>query len=250
VKKKHEEHENHERWLVSYADFITLLFAFFVVMYSVSSVNEGKFRVLSDSLVSSFTNSKPVGDLSLVELPIQNKAKIQIREEPNSQDSSRAYVKIANALTTAKVPQGVKITSTERGLHIRIKDEALFSSGSARINPHIAEFIDLIASLVKDLPNHIAVEGHTDNQPIRSTTFASNWDLSTARANVLIRYFIEYHQLAAHRFSSTGYAGTRPVESNETPEGRAFNRRVELIILRDINHNNRVDLSPSHPYLP
>ncbi|HSF07799.1 MAG TPA: flagellar motor protein MotB [Nitrospirales bacterium] len=246
MKKKHEEHENHERWLVSYADFITLLFAFFVVMYSVSSVNEGKFRVLSDSLVSSFTNNKPVGDLSLVNLPIQKSTPIQVKEEQKSSDNSRSYLKVANAIIAAKVPQGVKITSTERGLNIRIKDEALFSSGSAIINPQIEEFIDLVASLVKDLPNLIAVEGHTDNQPIRSPVYPSNWDLSTARANALIRYLIGHHQLAAQRFSSTGYAGTRPVVSNETPEGQASNRRVELIVLRDINP----DTSPSHPYLP
>jgi chemotaxis protein MotB len=246
VKKKHEEHENHERWLVSYADFITLLFAFFVVMYSVSSVNEGKFRVLSDSLVNSFANNKPVGELSLVTLPIQKSTPIQVKEEQKSADNSRSYLKVANAITTAKVPQGVKITSTERGLNIRIKDEALFSSGSASINPQIREFIDLIASLVRDLPNPIAVEGHTDNQPIRTVVFPSNWDLSTARANTLIRYLIEHQQLAAHRFSSTGYAGTRPIESNDTLEGRASNRRVELIVLRDISS----EPSFSHPFLP
>jgi chemotaxis protein MotB len=140
----------------------------------------------------------------------------------------------------------VKITSTERGLNIRIKDDALFRSGSASINPQIQEFIDLIASLVKDLPNLIAVEGHTDNQPIRSAVFPSNWDLSTTRANALIRYLIEQHQLAAHRFSSTGYAGTRPVESNDTLDGQASNRRVELIVLRDTSPKT----SPSHPFLP
>ena len=246
MKKKHEEHENHERWLVSYADFITLLFAFFVVMYSVSSVNEGKFRVLSESLVSSFTNNKPVGELSIVNLPIQKSKQIQVKEEQKSADNARSYLKVAHAITAAKVPQGVKITSTEHGLNIRIKDEALFSSGSASLNPQIQEFIDLIASLVKDLPNLIAVEGHTDNQPIRSAAFPSNWDLSTARANTLIRYLIERHQLAGNRFSSTGYAGTRPIESNDTPEGQASNRRVELIVLRDTSP----EPSPSHPFLP
>ena len=246
MKKKHEEHENHERWLVSYADFITLLFAFFVVMYSVSSVNEGKFRVLRESLVSSFTNNKPVGELSLVNLPIQKSKQIQVIEEQKPTDNIRSYLKVANAITAAKIPQGVKITSTERGLNIRINDEALFSSGSASMNPQIQEFIDLIASLVKDLPNLIAVEGHTDNQPIHSAAFPSNWDLSTARANSLIRYLTEHHQLAANRFSSTGYAGTRPVESNDTPDGQAANRRVELIVLRDTS----ADHSPSHPLLP
>ena len=245
MKKKHEEHENHERWLVSYADFITLLFAFFVVMYSVSSVNEGKFKVLSESLVSSFNNKKTVGELSIVSLPINKNTPIQVQEKPPA-DNARAFLSVANAITAANVPQGVQITTTERGLNIRIKDDALFQSGSARLNPQIEEFIDLIASLVKELPNGIAVEGHTDNQPIRSSLYPSNWDLSTARANTLVRYLIDHHHLADYRLSSTGYAGSRPVELNDTPEGQASNRRVEIIVLKD----TRSDIDSSHPFLP
>ncbi|HNP27526.1 MAG: OmpA family protein [Nitrospira sp.] len=246
MKKKHEEHENHERWLVSYADFITLLFAFFVVMYSVSSVNEGKFKVLSESLVSSFNNKKAAGEISIVNLPINTKTTIQVKENTASAENAQAFLKMANAITAANLPQGVKITTTERGLNIRIKDDALFQSGSAKLNPQIQEFIDLIGSLVKDLPNFIAVEGHTDNQPIRSSLYPSNWDLSTARANTLVRYLIDHHHLADYRLSSTGYAGTRPVELNDTPEGQASNRRVELIVLKD----SRSDSTSSHPYLP
>jgi len=246
VKKKHEEHENHERWLVSYADFITLLFAFFVVMYSVSSVNQGKYRVLSDSLSSSFSNTKPIGDLSIMNLPISKNKQIVVKERPKSQDNARSYLKVANSIATSKVPKGVKVTSTERGLSIRIADDALFSSGSSVINPQIQEFLDLITGLVRDLPNFIAVEGHTDNQPIRTAEFPSNWDLSTARANALIRYFIEHHHLRADRFSSTGFAGTRPIESNATLEGQASNRRVELIVLRDTHPR----AATSHPFLP
>ncbi|MFZ1748500.1 MAG: flagellar motor protein MotB [Nitrospirales bacterium] len=246
MKKKHEEHENHERWLVSYADFITLLFAFFVVMYSVSSVNEGKFKVLSESLVSSFNNKKTVGELSIVNLPINKNIPIQVKAKTSSAENARAFLNVANAITAANIPQGVQITTTERGLNIRIKDDALFQSGSARLNPQIIEFIDLIAGLVKELPNLISVEGHTDNQPIRSSLYPSNWDLSTARANTLVRYLIDQHHLADYRLSSSGYAGTRPVELNDTPQGQASNRRVELIVLRD----TRSDTESSHPYLP
>ena len=108
------------------------------------------------------------------------------------------------------------------------------------------EFLDLITGLVRDLPNSIAVEGHTDNQPIRTAEFPSNWDLSTGRANAIIRYFTEHHQLRADRFSSAGFAGTRPIESNSTVEGQSANRRVELIVLRDTNPR----ASESHPFLP
>lgn len=246
MKKKHEEHENHERWLVSYADFITLLFAFFVVMYSVSSVNEGKYRVLSDSLASSFSKTKAVGDLSLMNMPVTKSKQILVKERPKSKDNARSYLQVANAIAAAKVPKGVKVTSTERGLSIRIADDTLFSSGSSTINPQMKEFLDLITGLVRDLPNLIAVEGHTDNQPIKTLEFPSNWDLSTGRANSLIRYFTEHHHLRSDRFSSAGYAGTRPIESNATAEGQASNRRVELIVLRDTSPR----ALDSHPFLP
>ncbi len=246
MKKKHEEHENMERWLVSYADFITLLFAFFVVMYSVSSVNEGKYRVMSNALKSSFSNTRPIGELSIMNLPIEKSRQIVVTERQKPQSNARTFLKVANSITESKVPDGVKITSTERGLSIRIKDDALFSSGSADLNPQIKEFLDLIAGLVRELPNLIAVEGHTDNRPIRTATYPSNWDLSTARANTLLRYFTEHHHLRADRFTSTGFAGTRPIESNSTSEGRASNRRVELIVLRDTSP----PASFSHPYLP
>ncbi len=246
MKKKHEEHENHERWLVSYADFITLLFAFFVVMYSVSSVNEGKYRVLSDSLVKSFSNSKAMGNPTVLDLPISQSRQLVVKEKPEASTNARSYLKVANAITTAKIPEGVKVTSTERGLSIRIKDDALFETGSADINPKVREFLDLVAGLIKDLPNQVAVEGHTDNQPIRTAEFPSNWDLSTARANTLVRYLIDRHQMAGRRFSSTGFAGTRPIESNQTEEGRSSNRRVELVVLRD----TQPKVAESHPFLP
>jgi len=246
MKKKHEEHENMERWLVSYADFITLLFAFFVVMYSVSSVNEGKYRVMSNALKSSFSNTKPIGELSIMNLPVEKNRQIVVTERQKSQSNARTFLKVANSITTSKVPDGVKITSMERGLSIRIRDDALFSSGSANLNSQIKEFLDLIAGLVRELPNLIAVEGHTDNQPIRTARYPSNWDLSTARANTLLRYFTEYHHLRSDRFSSTGYAGTRPIESNATLEGQASNRRVEVIVLR----NTSPRTSTSHPFLP
>ncbi len=246
MKKKHEEHENHERWLVSYADFITLLFAFFVVMYSVSSVNEGKLKVLSDSLSISFSNAKPVGELSIMNLPIEKSRQIVVKERQNSKLNRRAFLKVANAINTVKAPQGVKISSTERGLTIRVTDDALFASGSAAINPQIKEFLDLIAGMVRDLPNLISVEGHTDNQHINTAAFPSNWDLSTARANTLVRYMTEFHHLRSDRFSSTGYAGTRPLESNGTLKGQAANRRVELVILRATKAPER----NSQPFLP
>ena len=246
MKKKHEEHENHERWLVSYADFITLLFAFFVVMYSVSSVNEGKYRILSDSLAGSFSKTNADGDLSVMNLPVTTSKPSVVQDPASSQKNAEAFLNVGNAIAAAKVPEGVKVNSTERGLSIQIADNTLFRSGTSSINPDMQEYLDLITGLVRNLPNLIAVEGHTDNQPIHTAQYPSNWDLSTARANALIRYFTEHHHLRSDRFSSTGFAGTRPIHSNSTSEGQASNRRVELIVLRDTD----AEASTSHPFLP
>ncbi len=232
MKKKHEEHENHERWLVSYADFITLLFAFFVVMYAVSSVNEGKYRTLSESMVSAFSNHKPMGSLSIIKLPFEKRKEVLTTDPPKVKDNVRAYVKIANAIQSIKLPKGVSVKSGARGLNIRISDDALFESGSASLSQEVKEFLDLIASLVKELPNYITVEGHTDSVPIKAGPFPSNWELSASRASILVRYFTEIRGLDPKRFSATSFAGQRPVESNETAKGRSANRRVEIIILR------------------
>ena len=232
MKKKHEEHENHERWLVSYADFITLLFAFFVVMYAVSSVNEGKYRTLSESLVSAFSNHKPMGNLSIIQLPFEKRKEVLTTDPPKVKQNVRAYVKIANAIQTSKLPEGVTVKSEKRGLNIRVSDDALFASGSATIRPQVKEFLDLIAGLVSELPNLISIEGHTDSRPMRSGPFPSNWDLSASRASILVRFFTEIHKLDPKRFSATSFAGHRPLESNDTAKGRAANRRVEIVILR------------------
>jgi len=245
LKKKHEEHENHERWLVSYADFITLLFAFFVVMYAVSSVNEGKYRTLSESLVSAFSNHKPVGSPTIVELPFAKRKEVLTKEQSKIKLNVRAYVKIANAIQSTKLPDGVSVTSGKRGLNIRISDDALFASGSASIRPEVKEFLDLISGLVKDLPNYISVEGHSDSVPIRAAAFPSNWELSASRASVLVRYFTDVRGLDPQRFSAISYAGYRPVASNDTAKGRSANRRVEIVILR---HTHAPTL-PRNPFV-
>ncbi len=245
MKKKHEEHENHERWLVSYADFITLLFAFFVVMYSVSSVNEGKYRTVSESITTAFTNHKPIGQMSVVPLPMeQSKPAMDssLKKRPND---FQVYLKAANSLATVKSAEGdVTVQNTSRGISIKIKNEVAFDSGQAHMKPAVRELLDLIAALVKDLPNLISVEGHTDAIPIRTRQYPSNWELSASRATALVRYFINQHQLVANRFSATGFGGEHPIKTNATPEGRAANRRVEIVILRETQRFENSFLPP------
>jgi len=245
MKKKHEEHENHERWLVSYADFITLLFAFFVVMYSVSSVNEGKYRTLSESMVSAFTNHKPLGQMSVVPLPMEQTKPAMQKELNERPDDFQVYLKVANALATMEGKKGdVSVQNSARGISIKIKSEVAFDSGQAQMKPEVRELLDLIAALVKGIPNLISVEGHTDAIPIRTLQYPSNWELSASRATALVRYFINQHQLAADRFSATGFGGEHPVQTNSTAEGRAANRRVEIVILRDTQRIKKSFLPP------
>jgi len=252
-RKRHEEHENHERWLVSYADFITLLFAFFVVMYSISSVNEGKYRVLSETLESVFsqpTRSEDpiqIGEISrgqgervaspgkpelpdfeieLPELPKEN--------PPISEQSIRTINDISQQLSSALADlitnEDVSIKQTEDWLEVEINSNFLFASGDARLAREAVPVIGQIADVLAPVANPLQIEGFTDDQPINTPRFPSNWELSAARAasvvNLLDRFGIE-----PGRMSAIGYGEFKPIADNGTELGRQKNRRVVLVIL-------------------
>ncbi|GHD56067.1 flagellar motor protein MotD [Jeongeupia chitinilytica] len=243
ARRKHdEEHESHERWLVSYADFITLLFAFFVVMYAISSVNEGKYRVLSDALVSAFRNEVP-SSISVIQLPNQAQAGAKPKVSPSApprapelEAQAKKMRGMAGDIRGALGPlieQGkVRVTQSKRGIAVEISDSVLFDLGRAELQAASVTMLKTVAELVRDNDNLIQVEGHTDNQPIRSTQYPSNWELSAARAASVVRLFAE-NGIVPKRMVAIGYAEFRPVEQNETVEGRARNRRVTLNILAD-----------------
>ena len=258
-KKNHEEHENHERWLVSYADFITLLFAFFVVMYAVSSVNAGKYRVLSDSLVAAFNEPKKsfepiqVGEIvksatnasieivskpTLIKVPIvtlsnqdTDKGNLPGAGFTSSPENARDIQKIADEVAEAMqqlVDMGlVAISVTDLWVEVDIKDSVLFPSGSARIRQEAIEVLTRVAAILADFTNPVRVEGFTDNVPINTPVYPSNWELSSARASSVVRLF-EGHNISSTRLSAVGYGEYRPVAANDTVEGRAKNRRVVL----------------------
>ncbi|MCU0870100.1 MAG: flagellar motor protein MotD [Burkholderiales bacterium] len=229
-----EEHENHERWLVSYADFITLLFAFFVVMYAISSVNEGKYRVLSDSLVEAFSTAqspmpgKGEGE-SYIRFPIKEAARAQRRKAEARERALGEDLK--RSLEPLSKDGQVTVTETARGIAIDIKASALFASGQADIAPAAVVPLGDVARLLAQAPNVIQVEGHTDNAPISNPVFPSNWELSAARASRVVRLFEQFGVPPA-RMSALGFGEHRALDSNETPEGRARNRRVTVLILR------------------
>ncbi|SMC19487.1 chemotaxis protein MotB [Andreprevotia lacus DSM 23236] len=243
-----EEHDNHERWLVSYADFITLLFAFFVVMYALSSLNEGKYKVLSESLVNAFRND-PTTSQNPVRLPNQivpgapqkltppqnNNAKGQ-QPNPKLAETTQKMQSMASDIRTslgALIDQGkVRVTQSKRGIAVEISDSVLFQTGRADLESNSVATLRGVAELVKSSDNLIQIEGNTDNQPIASPQFPSNWELSAARAASVVRLFVQTG-VAPQRLVAIGYGEFRPQESNDTVEGRARNRRVTLNILAD-----------------
>jgi chemotaxis protein MotB len=241
-KRQEDEHENHERWLVSYADFITLLFAFFVVMYALSSINEGKYKVMSDSISSAFRSSIVSAGGTPIEMNPNAPAAMAIPVKRNSaaikvdqttavkKDKLRTMARELNQALGPLVEQGkVKITEGAFGIVVDINASLLFAPGDARLDLVAARALIAVADILVATDFPITVEGHTDNTPISNVVFPSNWELSTVRASSVVRLFIEAG-VDPRRLSAIGYADQRPVSDNATPEGRQQNRRVAITI--------------------
>ena len=238
-----EAHDNNDRWLVSYADFITLLFAFFVVMYAISSVNEGKYRVLSDSLVGAFksksTNTLPIAENNLpsaiIELPIKTDAPLitdEVSEKKLVQQKKmkRMAKDIMQALAPLVQDGKVRVTQSEHGITVEINASVLFSPAKAQLADSSRDTLRAVALVVREHEHEMHVEGHTDNLPISTNQYPSNWELSTARASSVIRLFIE-NGVDTRRLTALGYGENRPVALNNTLDGRARNRRVTIMIM-------------------
>lgn len=253
-KKKPEEHANHERWLVSYADFITLLFAFFVVMYSISSVNEGKYRVLSDSISAAFdpsTAGLPIKLNSPMRPPIihrditsQNVDPVSMSGQyPTAAGSTQPTEKDKVTLKeiAARVEKGlsslidkgmVKVKKNDLWIEIEIKSSILFASGSATLASKARPVLRKVSKILGDFDNQIQVEGFTDNVPIDTEEFPSNWELSAFRAASVVHLFSSAGVLPK-RLSAVGYGEYKPIAKNDTQKGRQKNRRVNVIVLSE-----------------
>lgn len=232
-KKKHEEHENHERWLVSYADFITLLFAFFVVMYSISSVNMGKYRTVSESIKAALN---PIVSPPSSPSPLILSASKNAMTAPDSPGSKEAVIrKLRNLVKAIKAsPQLAMVRITEKvngDIVITIPDQLLFNSGEAAVRPEALRFLEGLGTAIVELNRHTRIEGHTDNVPIRTAQFPSNWELSSTRAVMVVRVLSELYGVPVDHLAAVGHAETRPVTANADAEQRAKNRRVEVVIL-------------------
>lgn len=237
--KRRLDHDNHERWLISYADFITLLFAFFVVMYAISSVNEGKYKVFSTSLITAF-GSRGVAkneivqpsqqDMLLKSLVDRRNARI-VEQQRKQQGYMQGVAKNLSQVMQPLVTSGqVSINRTSRGVVLEINASALFDQGDAELQGDSPRILAEVARVLGQGDQAVEVEGYTDDIPINTPRFPSNWELSSARASSVVRLFIE-HGVAATRLTAVGSAANHPVAPNETAEGRARNRRVAVTIL-------------------
>lgn len=215
-RRREEEGEHHDRWLVSYADFVTLLLAFFVVMYAISSVNEGRYRVVSESLVKAFQTNQPEKAAAGKDV---------------SHTGMQALADNINQVLEPMVRDGrVRVTQSSRGLAVEINASVLFEPGQAELQPASAEILASVAKVLAKSPNGLEVEGHTDDSPIASPIYPSNWELSSARASRVVRLF-RSAGVDPGRMAAVGYGEYRSIETNDTPEGRARTRRVTVVIL-------------------
>lgn len=289
-KKKHEEHENHERWLISYADFITLLFAFFVVMYSLSAINEGKFRVLSEALSAAFRSTpksmepiqfgRPSKPDMVENRELNRSASVAVPTErvvalPNKPFFSKereghdgtgegksgaagdaageAMREIARQMEEAFAPlirsDLVAVRRFRYWVEVEIKSHILFPSGQAEFEPHAIPVLKQIAVILRGYPNPIHIEGYTDNVPIKTALFPSNWELSSARATSVVHLFARAG-IQSERMAAVGYGEFKPSAPNDTDEGRTKNRRVVLVILATEDTKRLRDMTEPAPSGP
>ena len=237
---------NHERWLVSYADFITLLFAFFVVMYSISQVNESKYRVLSATLTKVFAESKrTLKPIQLGELSRSNQRQISqsnvLHHDANNMAElpqlSNQFITQFSGLINDK---HIQIASNEYWLQISLSNSLLFSLGSVKLKKEARAILAEMADLLRGFNNPIQVEGYTDNIVVNSAQFPSNWELSTARALAAVKTLID-EGISPDRLAAVGYGEYQPIAENTSPEGRAQNRRVVLMIAREKIQRPRIN---------
>ena len=236
-----QDSNNHERWLISYADFMTLLFGFFVVMYAISSVNEGKYKVLSSALNEVFAQREltlapvQVGESTRATVP-----DVVVAENPASAPdkdpgdtflesmASQVQERLAGVLGEGEFD----VKGNDQWLEINLDAAVLFDSGDAELGPLANDVLREVVALLTEVGNPVTVEGYTDNVPIGTARFPSNWELSAARAASVVRAFAELG-LDPDRLAAVGYGEQHPVATNATPQGRTHNRRVTILVARN-----------------
>ncbi len=248
MKKKHPEHVNLERWLVSYADFITLLFAFFVVMYSIANQDKAKIKQITEAIERTFLGpaakidagsgssvnafSNPASMMGqVIDQPMGHNNALPEKNPELEKIAERVEESLSYQMQTTDLKDTYKIIYDDRGLVIRFSANKLFDPGSEVVRSQYLPLIDRISRVIADNNRLIRVEGHTDNQSLpEGGKYPTNWELSTARAAWIVRYMRAKWHIPSSRLSAAGYADGQPVASNATEEGRERNRRVEIVV--------------------
>jgi|SRR5579871_3485208 len=265
ARKKQPEHANHERWLVSYADFITLLFAFFVVMFATSQTDKVKAQQVSDSVKKALEGKSVAAVVAtLLGGTVDNKgqgnaqsrgpggSKVAKVERPKDPSARVVELLPSFEVLTKELQEEIKsgklrINMTPRGLVISFEQAALFHSGEDEILPEAYPTIAKIAAAMNRIPNPARLEGHTDSVPIHNSRFRSNWELSAARSIALMELLTGTFEVDRYKLSIAGYAETAPADTNDTAEGRAHNRRVDVAILNETGIQGEPEREPRTP---
>lgn len=230
-------------WMITYSDLMTQLVVFFVLLFSFSVINQQKFQQfiasyqglgILDGGVSPIVETEPGPAAYPQNLETPEAAAALAR----AQEMMQTYQTVKNFLTANGLESEVEVRYEDRGIALDIKERILFDSGRADLKPEAIKLLDKLAGLLSRLPNEVKVEGYTDNRPIHTVQFPTNWELSTARAARVVRYFIEEHRLQPERFMAIGYGEYHPLYPNDTPEHMAENRRVVLLIGMSNNRQN------------
>lgn len=245
-KKKHEEHANHERWLVSYADFITLLFAFFVVMYSVSEIDKKKMVAVTESVAFAF--GMPGHDRKTALFVHERGGPSPMSDRADALDSrgvllpegerielkgllTRIAAELTPIVRQGALPEGVQLTISDRGLLIRLADVKFFDAGGAMLRPEALPALDAIGARIRETGRSVKVQGHSDNMTLgRGSTYATNWELAATRAVSVVRYFHEATKIPPEKLTVSTFGQYRPIADNKSPAGRARNRRIDILV--------------------
>lgn len=230
------EKDNKERWLITYSDLITLLLIFFVVMYTLSKIDANKYYAIASSLAKTMGSSQSIMDnagAAIVPGAAREKSNEQGMPESVEQRNMESIKRqIQDYIDKNGLSGKVTVAIEERGVVVSFQDVVLFPLGVADLNPSSTQIVDKIGAILHQTNNYIRVEGHTDNLPIRTSKFPSNWELSLARAASVVHRLIEYSGIPAERLSATGYGEYRPRRPNDSDANRQQNRRVDIVVLR------------------
>ena len=253
-RKKRLDHVSHDRWLVSYADFITLLFAFFVVLYASAQVDKRKVGRLALAIQVGFkqmgvfdsSNTKPqVLGSETVPDDLENSQRDSQAASPDRPNMDEIEKQLKESLAPEIKKNMISVTPTKEGIVVSLRELGFFDIGSTKLRPEAIPTLAQFIKVIGPLRARVRIEGHTDNIPIHNARFDSNWELSTGRATEIIKLFIVRYAVAPVRLSASGYGEYFPVTSNDTPEGRNMNRRVDLVIL-----NSTAESGPQLPSRP